>query len=85
MPHDPYRALYLHIPFCVKRCGYCDFVTRAAARDDVRIDEYVERLVIEIRRAAKAGELADIETVYIGGGTPTHIGPARLSSLLYAL
>ena len=85
MPHDPYRALYLHIPFCVKRCGYCDFVTRAAERDDVRIDEYVERLVMEIRRNAKAGELAAIETVYIGGGTPTHVGPARLSSLLYAL
>ena len=85
MPHDPYKALYLHIPFCVKRCGYCDFTTRAAALDDVRIDEYVERLVAEIRRQAKAGELADLETIYIGGGTPTYIGSSRLSSLLYAL
>jgi len=85
MPHDPYKSLYLHVPFCVKRCGYCDFTTRAVNRDDALIDEYVERLVREIRQAAKAGELTELETVYIGGGTPTHIGPARLSSLLYAL
>lgn len=85
MPHDPYKALYIHIPFCVKRCGYCDFATAAAPRDDGRIDAYVEQLVMDIRRQAKAGELADVETVYIGGGTPTHIGSARLSSLLYAL
>lgn len=85
MPHDPYKALYLHVPFCVSRCGYCDFATRAVPCDDPRIDEYVERLVMELRRAAKAGELSEIETAYIGGGTPTHIGSARLSSLLYAL
>ena len=85
MPHQPYRALYIHIPFCVKRCGYCDFTTAAVPRDDVRIDEYVEQLVVDLRRQAKAGELIAIETVYLGGGTPSHIGLSRLSSLLYAL
>lgn len=85
MPHDPYRALYLHIPFCASRCGYCDFTTRACAADDRRMDEYVERLVLELRRKAKEGELAAIDTVYLGGGTPTHLGHGRLSSLLYAL
>ena len=67
MPHQPYKALYIHIPFCVKRCGYCDFATAAIPRDDKRIDEYVEQLVVDIRRQAKAGELAAVETVYIGG------------------
>lgn len=85
MPHDPYRALYLHIPFCVKRCGYCDFSTAAVASDSPRIDEYVENLCLDIRRKAKEGELARIETVYIGGGTPSHIGMSRLSMLLYTL
>ena len=85
MPHHPYKALYLHIPFCVKRCGYCDFATQAIARDDKRIDDYVEQLVKDIRRYAKDGELSAIESVYIGGGTPSHIGLSRLSSLLYAL
>ena len=85
MPHDPYKALYVHIPFCVKRCGYCDFATSAIARDDARIDAYVEQLVIDIRKLCKQGELFDVQTIYIGGGTPSHIGTARLSSLLYAL
>lgn len=85
MPHDPYKALYIHVPFCVKRCGYCDFSTNAVARDDKRIDDYIEQLVVDIRRQSKAGELHGIETVYLGGGTPSHLGMSRLSSLLYAL
>ena len=85
MPHHPYRALYIHVPFCVRRCGYCDFATQAAARDDARMDAYVEQLVGDIRRLARQGELGGIESVYIGGGTPTHLGHARLTSLLYAL
>ena len=85
MPHDPYKALYLHVPFCVKRCGYCDFATRAIERSSSKIDEYVETLVQDVRRLSKEGELGFIESVYIGGGTPSHIGNARLSSLLYAL
>ncbi|MBQ3328831.1 MAG: radical SAM family heme chaperone HemW [Eggerthellaceae bacterium] len=85
MPHHPYKALYIHVPFCVKRCGYCDFATRAIDRDDPRIDVYVEQLVADVRRYSKQGELVDIESVYIGGGTPSHIGLSRLSSLLYAL
>ena len=85
MPHHPYKALYIHIPFCVSRCGYCDFATAAMPCEDRRIDDYIEQLVLEIRKQAKAGELSAIETAYIGGGTPTHIGAARMSSLLYAL
>lgn len=85
MPHDPYKALYLHIPFCVKRCGYCDFATSAVPRDSAAIDEYVESLVMDIRRASKEGKLGAVETVYLGGGTPSHIGMGRLSLLLYAL
>lgn len=85
MPHDPYKALYLHLPFCVKRCSYCDFATAAVPRESSAIDEYVEDLCLQIRRKAKEGELAAIETVYLGGGTPSHVGIRRLSMLLYTL
>ncbi len=85
MPHDPYKALYLHVPFCVKRCGYCDFATAAVPADSPEIDAYVEDLCLQIRRKAKEGELGAIETVYMGGGTPSHLGLSRLSMLLYTL
>ena len=85
MPHDPYKALYIHLPFCVKRCGYCDFATEAVPAASPAIDEYVEGLVLELRRKSREGELGAIETAYLGGGTPSHVGAARLTSLLYAL
>ncbi|WP_139652969.1 radical SAM family heme chaperone HemW [Raoultibacter phocaeensis] len=82
---DPYKALYLHIPFCKQRCAYCDFATSAASADDPEITRYVEQLVLDIRRASREEKLGSIETVYIGGGTPSHIGMKNLSALLYAL
>ncbi len=85
MPHDPYRALYIHVPFCVKRCGYCDFDTEALPADSPKVDDYIDDLVLQIRRQAKAGELGSLETVYLGGGTPSHVGLSRLSLLLYTL
>ena len=83
--HDPYRALYVHLPFCVKRCAYCDFTTSAVKQDSPLIDEYIEELCLQIRRKAREGELGSIETVYLGGGTPSHVGLSRLSMLLYTL
>lgn len=85
MSHDPYKALYIHLPFCVSRCGYCDFATDAVPATSPLIDEYVEGLVLDLRRRAREGELGAIETVYLGGGTPSHVGMRRLSALLYAL
>lgn len=85
MLYEPYRALYLHIPFCVSKCAYCDFNSRACENTDPAIDRYVDNLVLDIRRASKEGLLAEIETVYLGGGTPSHIGIKRLSKLLYTL
>ena len=85
MLYEPYKALYLHIPFCVRKCSYCDFESCAVSRDDARIDEYVDQLVLDIRRASREGLLGELRTVYIGGGTPSHIGHSRLSKLLYTL
>ena len=82
---EPYRALYIHVPFCKQRCKYCDFKTSAVPCDDAAIDAYVEQLVMQIRRASRAGLFGKIQTVYIGGGTPSHIGLSRLSMLLYTI
>ena len=85
MSADPYRALYLHVPFCVRRCAYCDFHTRAVFDDGAVLDDYISSLREEIARAGSRGDLATIETVYIGGGTPTFLGAGRLGRLLDSL
>jgi oxygen-independent coproporphyrinogen-3 oxidase len=85
MPHDPYKALYIHVPFCVSRCTYCDFHTCAIEKTSPVIEDYCERLIREIRKLSKEGELSQILSVYVGGGTPTHAGSRFLSQLFYAL
>ena len=85
MPHDPYRALYLHIPFCKQRCLYCDFTTNAVKLEDAIVRTYVENLVMEIRKSAKEGDLSHVSTVYLGGGTPSYLGQKYLAEILYML
>jgi oxygen-independent coproporphyrinogen-3 oxidase len=80
-----YGALYLHVPYCAKRCGYCDFVTEAVAADDARLDAFVDGLIRDIRAASRDGLLGRITTLYIGGGTPTFLGSRRLINLVYTL
>ncbi len=78
------EALYVHVPFCVARCAYCDFATNACD-DEARMDAYVDALCMQIRRAARSGLLGAVKTIYIGGGTPTHLGARRLNSLVYMI
>jgi oxygen-independent coproporphyrinogen-3 oxidase len=76
------RHLYVHLPFCAHRCGYCDFVTVVGKGDQHAA--YVDALVAELEREGHA--LArDLETVFLGGGTPTFTEPAELERLLRAL
>lgn len=78
------EALYIHIPFCASRCSYCAFATEATS-DAALMDAYTEALVSQLRRASRAGLLGGVRTIYIGGGTPTHLGRRRLGSLCYAV
>ncbi|MFN8223717.1 MAG: radical SAM family heme chaperone HemW [Gaiellales bacterium] len=76
------RHLYVHLPFCAHRCGYCDFVTSVGR--EAEHAPYAEALVRELER--EGGVLADrVETVFLGGGTPTFMQPDALRSLLEAL
>jgi len=84
-----FEALYIHIPFCARRCAYCDFATESIDRTDPRaqmvLDTYVDQLIIAIRRASQARLLTEVRTIYVGGGTPTVLGLARLVKLVYTL
>jgi oxygen-independent coproporphyrinogen-3 oxidase len=76
------RHLYVHLPFCAHRCGYCDFVT-AVGRKPLH-EPYVAAVLAELEheRALLAGRL---DTVFLGGGTPTYTEPGALARLLSAL
>ena len=73
---------HVHLPFCAHRCGYCDFVTAVGRRGDH--GGYVDALIaeLELERGLLSPEL---ETVFLGGGTPTFTEPAALERLLAAL
>jgi len=76
------RHLYVHLPFCDHRCGYCDFVTVVGRIDDH--GRYVNALLAEL--SLERTLLApDLETVFIGGGTPSFTHPAALAGLLSSL
>jgi oxygen-independent coproporphyrinogen-3 oxidase len=67
----------VHVPFCAHHCGYCDFAV--ATRQDQQIDRYVEALSAELSRL---GQPEPVETIFLGGGTPTHLDPHQLARLL---
>ena len=76
------RHLYVHLPFCAHRCGYCDFVTVVGRGGEHAA--YVEALLAELER--ERGVLADpLSTIFVGGGTPTFTEREAFRSLLEAL
>ena len=75
MTNDP-RAAYIHVPFCRHRCGYCNF-TLVAGRDDL-IEVYLDALERELAWLERPRQ---VDTLFFGGGTPTHLPPAHLKRL----
>lgn len=73
------RALYIHIPFCERKCSYCDFTSIAGVRGQ---RDYADALRDELRRLAQALPGAQLDTVFIGGGTPSLIDTALLRAIL---
>jgi putative oxygen-independent coproporphyrinogen III oxidase len=75
------RHLYAHLPFCSSRCGYCAFVVEVGQLD--QRDRYLDALLTEL--SLRHADLHPIETVYLGGGTPTLMGADRLARILDVL
>jgi oxygen-independent coproporphyrinogen-3 oxidase len=74
------RHAYVHVPFCRRRCGYCDFAL-VAGRDDL-VDRYLAAIDRELERLPA---VLDLDTLYLGGGTPSHLGPTGLCRLFAIL
>ena len=75
-------GLYVHIPFCVKKCAYCDFYSQT---DYSVSDAYLQALLTEAKILSQQHQGRLVDTVYIGGGTPSSLTAAQLNDLLGAL
>ena len=75
--------LYVHIPFCVKKCAYCDFLSFSAKQEEV--SAYVEALAEEIK--GKKEQFSDycVTTIFLGGGTPSILEGVYTASIFRAL
>ncbi len=77
-------GLYIHIPYCLHKCGYCDFNSHAV--DPVEMERFVPALLAEIdHRADASGKDREVATVFIGGGTPTTLPAQALEAILERL
>jgi oxygen-independent coproporphyrinogen III oxidase len=91
------RHLYVHVPFCARRCSYCDF--SIAVRKTTPVDEYVSALRLELQRTRNDGLRAEgtrasdaarngtdgLDTLYLGGGTPSRLGGPGIAAVLDAI
>ena len=75
--------LYLHIPFCVRKCAYCDFLSAAADEETIR--RYVDALICEIERQRTFARQYIVTTVFMGGGTPSILAGEETERIFRAL
>ncbi|MDT7739992.1 MAG: hypothetical protein QOK09_3361 [Mycobacterium sp.] len=76
-------GIYVHVPFCITRCGYCDFNTYTPAElGGVNPDAWLQVLRSELELAAARLGAPTVQTVFVGGGTPSLLGGARLAAVL---
>ncbi|MCR5746664.1 MAG: coproporphyrinogen dehydrogenase HemZ [Lachnospiraceae bacterium] len=78
-------SLYVNIPFCPTRCLYCSFTSNAVGTNRTKVCEYLETLFREIRETSGILKGRVLDTVYIGGGTPTALLPEEMDNLLSVL
>ncbi|GAA1625254.1 radical SAM family heme chaperone HemW [Actinoplanes couchii] len=77
-------AVYVHVPFCASRCGYCDFNTYTASElgGGASREEYADTVLAELALAARVIEPGTVDTVFVGGGTPTLLSTDDLGRIL---
>jgi len=79
-------GIYVHVPYCLRKCRYCDFASVAIDRDAIPMSAYVDAVLKEGRlRAAAIGNTYEFTSIYLGGGTPSLLAPASVRRLLGGL
>lgn len=75
-------ALYIHIPFCARKCSYCDFASAACVPNDSLMGAYVDTICDHLGLLEAIGLLDGVKTAYIGGGTPSFLPPRSLGQIV---
>lgn len=78
-------GIYIHIPFCIKKCYYCDFISYS--NQEEKIEKYIDALVKEIELESKKYEKEEYEisTIYLGGGTPSYLDSLYIKKILHII
>ena len=90
-PRADHLAFYIHIPYCVKRCGYCDFNTYTPAELQIQSSlevishDYIDLVIKEIEQSAKVSLAKFVPSIFFGGGTPTLMQPQDLGRVISAI
>ena len=83
MNHPP-LSLYVHMPWCVRKCPYCDFNSHSAA-EGAPTRRYIDALLVDLDREAVVAGDRPIESIFLGGGTPSLFAPSEIARLLDAV
>lgn len=78
-------GIYIHIPFCLRKCSYCDFYSLPLAESHLPLDDYVYSLVREIDRCDSYIAGAPVESIYMGGGTPSLLQEGQVERIMKAV
>ena len=81
LPQLPPLSLYVHLPWCVRKCPYCDFNSHAMG-DDAPLDRYIDALLSDLDAEAELAGDRELISVFLGGGTPSVFSPAQVDRLL---
>lgn len=79
------HGVYVHVPYCATRCGYCDFNTYTPREIDLAASDYARIAIAEIEMAGQLWRPATIDTVFIGGGTPTLLASSDVAAIIAAI
>ncbi len=85
LPEEPPLSLYIHLPWCIKKCPYCDFNSHAITADCIDEKKYVDALIRDIEFELHRVEKRKISSIFFGGGTPSLFSPGILEKLLNTL
>ena len=85
LPALPPLSLYIHLPWCIRKCPYCDFNSHAASAGALPEREYVDALVADLEVALPLIWGRPIHTIFFGGGTPSLFAPQTIDALLSAI